>query len=81
MTEIIQGIIPVAVYTRGKKRTLAELLKNIQPFEVDVPEEVDRRTLIPPPIVEQTLMALQVGLPDVTLMSAVGKPSVSCSNQ
>ena len=81
MTEIIQGIILVTVITRGKKRTLAELLKNIQPLEVDVPEEGDRRTLINPPLVEQTLMALQEGFTRCHLMSAVGKPSVSCSNQ
>ena len=40
--EIIQRIIPVAVNSKGKKRSLAEVLKNILPFEVEAPEEGDK---------------------------------------
>ena len=49
--EIIQRIIPVAVNSKDKKRSLAEVLKNIRPFEVEVPEEGDKKTLNPPPLV------------------------------
>ena len=74
--EIIQRIIPVAVNSKDENKSLAEVLKNIQPFEVEAPEVGDKKTLNPPPLVGQMLLALQEGLPDVTLMSTGGKPSV-----
>ena len=63
--DLLEQIVPVAFMTDGKKRTVQETLRRILPYEVEAPQE-ELSMLQPPPLVLETIQALEEGLADFT---------------